>query len=94
MIVSATGKPATTTNPDTVVSPARPRSSNGISIRNWLQYLSNACFVGLIFFYMVVLPKELRETGTVDKKFRKLISTGLILSIPYYSAKPAITGDD
>ncbi len=47
-------------------------------IIRWLQYLSNACFVGLIFFYMVVLPKELRETGTVDKKFFKLISTGLI----------------
>ncbi|MEH7500702.1 copper resistance CopC/CopD family protein [Neobacillus drentensis] len=47
-------------------------------IIRWMQYLSNACFVGLIFFYMVVLPKELRETGTVDKKFFKLISTGLI----------------
>ena len=48
-------------------------------IIRWLQYLSNACYVGLIFFYMVILPKELRETGLVDKRFRKLISTGLIL---------------
>lgn len=48
-------------------------------IIRWLQYLSNACYVGLIFFYMVILPKELRETGLVDKRFRKLISAGLIL---------------
>lgn len=48
-------------------------------IIRWLQYLSNACYVGLIFFYMVILPKELRETGSVDKRFRKLISTGLII---------------
>jgi copper transport protein len=48
-------------------------------IIRWLQYLSNACYVGLIFFYMVILPKELRETGLVDKRFRKLISSGLIL---------------
>ncbi|MDR7236024.1 copper resistance CopC/CopD family protein [Neobacillus drentensis] len=48
-------------------------------IIRWLQYLSNACYVGLIFFYMVILPKELRETGSVDKRFRKLINAGLIL---------------
>ncbi|MEY2191483.1 copper resistance CopC/CopD family protein [Neobacillus sp. BF23-41] len=48
-------------------------------IIRWLQYLSNAFYVGLIFFYMVIVPKELRETGSVDKKFRMLISTGLIL---------------
>ncbi|SMQ68996.1 copper transport protein [Bacillus sp. OV166] len=48
-------------------------------IIRWLQYLSNAFYVGLIFFYMVIVPKELREIGSVDKKFRKLISTGLIL---------------
>jgi copper transport protein len=48
-------------------------------IIRWLQYLSNAFYVGLIFFYMVIVPMELRETGSVNKKFRKLISTGLIL---------------
>ncbi|MFP5105279.1 copper resistance CopC/CopD family protein [Neobacillus sp. C211] len=48
-------------------------------IIRWLQYLSNAFYVGLIFFYMVIVPMELRETGSVDKKFRKLLSTGLIL---------------
>ncbi|WP_066252314.1 copper resistance CopC/CopD family protein [Neobacillus drentensis] len=48
-------------------------------IIRWLQYLSTACYVGLIFFYMVILPKELRETGLVDKRFRKLISAGLKL---------------
>ena len=33
MIVSATGKPATTTNPDSIVARTRARSSNGTSIR-------------------------------------------------------------
>ena len=33
MIVSATGKPATTTNPESIVAPGKSRSSNGTSIR-------------------------------------------------------------
>jgi len=45
----------------------------------WLQYISNACYVGLIFFYMMVMPKKLREIESVDKKFRKLISASLTL---------------
>ncbi|MEH7085093.1 copper resistance CopC/CopD family protein [Neobacillus drentensis] len=45
----------------------------------WLQYISNACYVGLIFFYMVVMPKKLREIESVVKKFRRLINASLTL---------------
>ena len=45
----------------------------------WLQYISNACYVGLIFFYMLIMPRKLRELELVDKKFRKIISASLTL---------------
>ena len=45
----------------------------------WLQYISNACYVGLIFFYMMVMPKKFREIESVDKKFRRLINASLTL---------------
>jgi copper transport protein len=48
-------------------------------IIRWLQYISNACYVGLLFFYLVVLPYKLRRTGSVEKTFLKLLYTGLIL---------------
>ena len=48
-------------------------------IIRWLQYISNACFVGLIFFYLLIMPRKLRDLELVDKKFRKIISASLIL---------------
>lgn len=45
----------------------------------WLQYFSNACYVGLIFFYMMVMPYKLREIESVEKKFRRLINASLTL---------------
>lgn len=50
-------------------------------VLRWLQYISNACYVGLIFFYLLVMPKKIRELQSVDKKFRKLISMSLTLLI-------------
>lgn len=50
-------------------------------VLRWLQYISNACYVGLIFFYFLVMPKKIRELQSVDKKFRKLISASLTLLI-------------
>ncbi|MFP5111020.1 copper resistance CopC/CopD family protein [Bacillaceae bacterium C204] len=48
-------------------------------VLRWLQYISNACYVGLIFFYLLVMPKDIRELQSVDKRFRKLISLSLTL---------------
>ncbi|MFB5197126.1 copper resistance protein CopC [Neobacillus sp. KR4-4] len=45
----------------------------------WLQYFSNACYVGLIFFYMMVMSYKLREIESVEKKFRRLINASLTL---------------
>ncbi|PFP29733.1 copper resistance protein CopC [Bacillus sp. AFS073361] len=45
----------------------------------WLQYFSNAGYVGLIFFYMMVMPYKLREIESVDNKFRRLINASLTL---------------
>ncbi len=47
-------------------------------IIRWLQYISNACYVGLLFFYMMVLPKGFRKNRSIEKFFLKLISIGLI----------------
>ncbi|MBO0960426.1 copper resistance protein CopC [Neobacillus sp. MM2021_6] len=48
-------------------------------IIRWVQYLSNACYVGLLFFYMVILPKEYRKNGSTDKLFLRLLSSSLVL---------------
>ena len=45
----------------------------------WLQYLSNACYVGLLFFYMVLLPKEYQQNGSTDKLFIRLVSSSFVL---------------
>jgi copper transport protein len=42
-------------------------------IIRWLQYLSNACFVGILFFYLFVLPKELVQDIRVKTIYSKLI---------------------
>ncbi|WP_312471162.1 copper resistance CopC/CopD family protein [Neobacillus sp.] len=48
-------------------------------IIRWLQYLSNACYVGLLFFYLLVLPKAIRGNKFVDKIFLKLIHTSFVV---------------
>jgi len=48
-------------------------------IIRWLQYLSNACYVGILFFYLVVLPKGFRQNGVADKIFHRLLSTSFVL---------------
>jgi copper transport protein len=58
-------------------------------IIRWLQYVSNACYVGLLFFYLMVLPKELSPIVIKDKSLSRLIWSGffvlclsIILSLP------------
>lgn len=55
----------------------------------WLQYISNAAFVGLFFILLLVLPKQLADSALFKKKFLKLagislavLSLSLILSLP------------
>lgn len=58
-------------------------------IIRWLQYVSNACLVGILFFYLFVLHKELFKDSWVNNTFRKLIKLAfitlclsIILSLP------------
>jgi len=58
-------------------------------IIRWLQYLSNACYVGLLFFYMVILPNGKKQYGSADKLFFKLsgisfalLFISILLSLP------------
>ncbi|MEH7333552.1 FixH family protein [Neobacillus drentensis] len=39
----------------------------------WLQYMSSAGFVGILFFYLFVLPKELSQNTWVRNRFTKII---------------------
>lgn len=48
-------------------------------IIRWLQYFSNSCYVGLLFFYMIILPKEYRQNGSKDKLFIRLLSSSFVL---------------
>jgi copper transport protein len=45
----------------------------------WLQYISNACYVGLFFFYLIVVPKELLQKDSTEKSLGKFMWIGLIL---------------
>ncbi|MDQ0198336.1 copper resistance protein CopC [Neobacillus ginsengisoli] len=55
----------------------------------WFQYLSNACFVGMLFLYLLVLPKELRKNPLFKTIFIRIIwlsyfflLVSIILSLP------------
>jgi copper transport protein len=58
-------------------------------IIRWLQYISNACYVGILFFYLFVLQKELGQDKWVKNIFSVLliysftaICLSIILSFP------------
>jgi copper transport protein len=42
-------------------------------IIRWIQYLSNACYVGILFFYLFVLPNGLVQNVVVQNTFSKII---------------------
>jgi copper transport protein len=53
-------------------------------IIRWLQYLSNACYVGILFFYLIVIPSEVAQNQFVKKIFSNMINFSflfLLLSI-------------
>jgi copper transport protein len=43
-------------------------------IIRWIQYFSNACFVGIQFFRLFVMPKELLQNVFVKNTFSKIIN--------------------
>lgn len=45
----------------------------------WLQYLSNASYVGLLFFYMAILPKGYRKNRTADQLFLRMYGISFVL---------------
>lgn len=58
-------------------------------IIRWLQYVSNACYVGILFFYLFVLPKEFAQDTRVKNILRRLIKfsfaflcLSILLSLP------------
>jgi copper transport protein len=48
-------------------------------IIRWLQYISIACYTGLFFFYLIVMPKQLWQIHNVDKSLSKFIWLGFIV---------------
>jgi copper transport protein len=44
----------------------------------WVQFLANACVVGIFFFSIIVLSKELQGNRLVEKSISKLVWTGII----------------
>lgn len=48
-------------------------------IIRWLQYISNACYVGFLFFYMVIVPKAFRKNSTVNRTFLRVIITSFVV---------------
>ncbi|MCQ6280782.1 copper resistance protein CopC [Bacillus sp. EB600] len=47
-------------------------------IIRWLQYVSNACFVGILFIYLFVLPKEFAQDTMVKNILRRLIKYSFV----------------
>ncbi|MFJ5714861.1 copper resistance CopC/CopD family protein [Neobacillus sp. NPDC093127] len=44
----------------------------------WLQYISNACYLGLLFFYMLIVPKAIHDNRLVNKTFLVGIITSFV----------------
>ncbi|ETI66020.1 copper resistance CopC/CopD family protein [Neobacillus vireti] len=47
-------------------------------IIRWLQYISNACYLGLLFFYMLIVPKAIQDNRLVNNKFLRGIITSFV----------------
>lgn len=47
-------------------------------IIRWLQYISNAAIVGILFFYLVLLPNELRHGRYTEKTFFRTVPISLV----------------
>jgi len=47
-------------------------------IIRWLQYISNAAIVGLLFFYLVLLPNKLRHKRYTEKVFLRIVPISLV----------------
>jgi len=58
-------------------------------IIRWIQYISNACYIGLFFFLLLVVPKETGQDETIGQTIVKLIRLSflflclsILLSLP------------
>ena len=47
-------------------------------IIRWLQYSSNACYIGTLFFYLLVLPKAFLEIAVVRRRCSQLLTVSFI----------------
>ncbi|MDP4083211.1 MAG: copper resistance protein CopC [Bacillota bacterium] len=45
----------------------------------WIQYISGAIFVGLTFFYLTVLPRELLQNTPLMSRYKKIINISFVL---------------
>ncbi|CRK83245.1 FixH family protein [Neobacillus massiliamazoniensis] len=43
-------------------------------IIRWIQYFSNACYVGILFFYLLIMPNELAQNEFVKTRFLRIIN--------------------
>ncbi|MED4227216.1 copper resistance CopC/CopD family protein [Neobacillus cucumis] len=48
-------------------------------IIRWLQYISNACLVGVLFLFLFILPKGILENSRLIKNFNKVILLSLFI---------------
>ncbi|MFC4802035.1 copper resistance CopC/CopD family protein [Neobacillus sp. GCM10023253] len=39
----------------------------------WVQYFSNACYVGILFFFLLVMPGELKQNDFVKNVFKRIV---------------------
>jgi copper transport protein len=58
-------------------------------IIRWVQYLSGSIYVGLIFFYLCILPKGSLQSARIEKRYRKifkyafaLLCLSILISLP------------
>ncbi len=48
-------------------------------IIRWIQYLSGSVYVGLIFFYLCILPKGSLRSASIEKRYRKIVNFAYVL---------------
>jgi copper transport protein len=50
-------------------------------IIRWIQYLSGAIYIGMLFFYLCILPKGSLQSASMEKRYRRVFNFAYVLLI-------------
>jgi copper transport protein len=48
-------------------------------IIRWIQYISGSIYVGMLFFYLCILPKGSLQSASIEERYRKIFNFAFVL---------------